>query len=190
MTDHVWILRHSKKLGFYTTRAGSVRRQIFEEMMLSKTTVWFPTLRECLEEGYGTVADITVADSKNDFCVLKLSNNLRKRYKFAKPWNTNDHEDCLEARGIRIFAGIRRSEMDKEIHPKKMFSGLAGRKYAIRFKCKEDRNHVPAPGDEPNPKDTVFKYDIFLEGKLDRIRIKNVNIDPIIRNDGGGTGGN
>jgi len=186
--DIFWHLDWTEETGFFMKERWSDDRFSFN----AKKQTWFPTLQECLTEGFGTVADISVAEKSSDYTIIKLSDGLKKLWKFSEYDEDISAKDrnrpkvdgpVIERQGIRITHGVRRNALNKKIDPNKMFTEVIGGANFIKIKCKENRTESP---NYKNPKDTVFKFDLFLETKK-RSGLKRVIwIDPIIRNDGGG----
>lgn len=198
MTDRVFYLEFAKKKIFHPTKGYEVSGyftweygaaiKMSDEDFISKSSR--PTLKDCLNEGKGTAADVEVAKSTNSNLIIKLGKTLSGT-EFAeidigpfpggrKPTDMN----VVDKRGIRIFPGIRRSAQDTDIDPTKMFRVKANKsKIKIRFS---------EPYDAENEADhTVFKFDLFLRRSGNKGSTSKLSawIDPIIRNDGGGGSG-
>ena len=182
MQNKVWLLEWDQSRGFYTDLVQS-KKSYSPRDNHAKRLASGPSLTQCLNEGYGTVADIWICDSKENITILKLGRSLRK-YNFVKPWTDRPCDGLFaDARGIRVFHGIRRKEQDIKIDPTDMFPLIKGSRKQIEIQCKEDR-HSQVGSESEN--DTVFKFDIFIERKGNGMKSKNIWIDPILRNDGGG----
>ena len=187
MGNIIWTLDRNTKTGFYMKER--VRGNRFS--LKAAAHAWFPSLQECLEDHYGTIADVSIAEKSSDYTIIKLSKRLKKRWKFSK-YDGNRSIDrrrpkitgpVLDKQGIRIHHGIRRSALSTKIDPNVMFTEVSVTdNHTIKIKCSENRTHSP---NRDNPNDTVFKFDLFLESKKTQRIIRNIWIDPVIRNDGG-----